>query len=80
MRITDARTNRREMMLLGLALTAGKAVRITLDVPKIEPDERDELVHHLTPRALIADAVDNQRLFYYLVDRHARVQGTERIL
>ena len=63
-----------------LALTPGKAVRIALNVPQVEPDERDELVHHLTTRAFIADAVDNQRLFDYVEDRHAWIQRPERIL
>ena len=63
-----------------LPLAAGEAVRIALDVPQVETDQRDQLVHHFPARARIADAVDDQRLFDDVVDRHARVQRAERVL
>src|SRR5947209_1330118 len=37
-------------------------------------------MHHFTTRALIADAVDDQGFFDYVVDRHPWVQRSERIL
>src|SRR5262245_59294147 len=63
-----------------LTLASRKTVRIAFDVPQIEADKGDELVHHFPARPRVADAVNDQRLFDNVVNRHPRIQGSERIL
>src|SRR5439155_11773051 len=63
-----------------LALSTGKAVRISPQVAYIEPDEVDQLGDHSLARARIADAMDDKRLGDNVIDAHPRVERTKRIL
>src|SRR3546814_18426784 len=44
-----------------LPLAAGKAVRVTVEVARVEPHERHQFMHGLRPTPGIADTVDHQR-------------------
>src|SRR5271165_5969461 len=46
----------------------------------VEANEGDSCMHHLTSRANIADPVDHERLLDDVIDRHPRVQRSERVL
>ena len=53
-----------------LTLTSGEAVWVTPHMERIETDESDELMHHLTAGARIADAMDDKRLLNDIVNCH----------
>src|SRR3546814_18769495 len=63
-----------------LPLAAGKAVRVTVEVARVEPPERHQFMHGLRPTPGIADTVDHQRLADDIRDGHARIERAVGIL
>ena len=63
-----------------LALTAGKLMRVTVDVLRVEAHDVEELAHGLHALLLRAHVVDRHGLRHDLADGHTRVQARIWIL
>ena len=63
-----------------LALSAGEAVRIAAEPPGVEPGQGHEPLHLRDPGRAVADPVNHERFTHDVEDRHARVEGAERVL
>src|SRR3546814_14079272 len=60
--------------------SAELAVRVTVEVARVEPRERHQFMHGLRPTPGIADTVDHQRLADDIRDGHARIERAVGIL
>src|SRR5690606_13967731 len=63
-----------------LALAAREAVRIAVEIARVEADHAHQLLDHLAAPGGVADVVDDQGLADDVEHGHARVQRAERIL
>src|SRR5262249_30700592 len=55
-------------------------VRVAAEMTPVEAYHLHQFAHHLAAIAVIADAVDHQRLDEDVVDGHARIERAERVL
>src|SRR4029077_14809295 len=63
-----------------LALPARELVRVAIGEVRVEADQTQQLLHPDVPVSGAADAKVVQRLLEDVPDRHARVEGGERVL
>src|SRR5262245_57897300 len=63
-----------------LALSARELVRVAVDVPRIETDLLERLLHPLDPLGLLPDAVDGQAFGHDRADGHPRIERAVGVL